>query len=117
MSTTATYAHTESSLLTRSGARLFVQSWRPEQPRAVVALAHGLGEHSGRYPHLIDELTGRGYTVAAVDHRGHGRTAGPRATIASWVDLREGIAALHQQIAATAPDLPCFLYGHSLGGL
>jgi alpha-beta hydrolase superfamily lysophospholipase len=117
MSTSATGTHTESSLLTRSGARLFVQSWRPDQPRAAVALAHGLGEHSGRYPHLVDELTRRGYAVTAVDHRGHGRTAGTRAAITGWEDFREGIAALLQQIAATEPDLPRFLYGHSLGGL
>ena len=43
-------------------------------PRAVVQLAHGYGEHAGRYARLIDALTERGFTVYADDHRGHGRT-------------------------------------------
>ncbi|HEX5729040.1 alpha/beta hydrolase [Microbacterium sp.] len=43
-------------------------------PRAVVQLAHGYGEHAGRYARLIDALTDRGFTVYADDHRGHGRT-------------------------------------------
>lgn len=43
-------------------------------PRAVIQLAHGYGEHAGRYARLIDALTDRGFTVYADDHRGHGRT-------------------------------------------
>src|SRR5689334_7238980 len=44
------------------------------EPRGVVQLLHGVGEHAGRYPALIDALTSHGFTVYADDHRGHGRT-------------------------------------------
>ncbi|MEZ5213765.1 MAG: alpha/beta hydrolase [Microbacterium sp.] len=43
-------------------------------PRAVVQLLHGIGEHARRYGNLIDALTADGYIVYADDHRGHGRT-------------------------------------------
>lgn len=44
------------------------------EPRGVVQLLHGVGEHAGRYPALIAALTGAGFHVYADDHRGHGRT-------------------------------------------
>src|SRR5437867_3769474 len=47
-------------------------------PRGVVLLAHGYAEHVGRYRDFIVHLAARGLAVAAVDHRGHGRSGGPR---------------------------------------
>jgi alpha-beta hydrolase superfamily lysophospholipase len=43
--------------------------------RGVVQIAHGLGEHIGRYAELADWLTRAGLVVFGNDHRGHGRTA------------------------------------------
>ena len=43
------------------------------EPRGVVQLLHGVGEHAGRYGALISRLTGAGFIVYADDHRGHGR--------------------------------------------
>jgi alpha-beta hydrolase superfamily lysophospholipase len=43
--------------------------------RGVVQIAHGLGEHIGRYAELADLLTRAGLVVFGNDHRGHGRTA------------------------------------------
>jgi alpha-beta hydrolase superfamily lysophospholipase len=112
-----TITHTEGSIIGNQGMALFLQSWRPEQPRAAVALSHGLGEHSGRYGHVITELNARGYAVYAVDHRGHGRSPGQRAYIDSWEDFRAGLRALVAHTRASEPGLPVFLIGHSLGGL
>jgi alpha-beta hydrolase superfamily lysophospholipase len=44
-------------------------------PRGIVQIAHGLGEHVGRYLDLIEVLVGAGLVVYGNDHRGHGRTA------------------------------------------
>ncbi|MDZ4720023.1 MAG: alpha/beta hydrolase [Roseiflexaceae bacterium] len=112
-----TITHTDGTITGNNGMALFMQSWRPAQPRAVVALAHGLGEHSGRYGNLITELNARDYAVYAIDHRGHGRSPGQRAYIDSWEDFRAGIRALIAYIHTSEPDLPVFLIGHSLGGL
>ncbi len=57
------------------GLRLFERSWSPNgEPRAVVAILHGGGEHSGRYGHVAERLTAAGYRVDAFDQRSHGRS-------------------------------------------
>src|SRR5215831_5089137 len=43
--------------------------------RGIVQIAHGLGEHIGRYLGLIEVLAEAGLVVYGNDHRGHGRTA------------------------------------------
>jgi acylglycerol lipase len=98
---------------------LFMQSWRPDdgaQVRGTVVIAHGLGEHSDRYGHVAGRLADEGFAVYAGDHRGHGRSQGPRALIRTTAV----VADLNQLVirAATAqPDGPLFLLGHSLGGM
>ena len=94
-------------------------------PRAVVQLLHGVGEHAGRYGALVGALTEAGYTVYADDHRGHGRTGmGQYGGDSSRLGrlgpggLPAAIAAiwqLTQQIRAENPDLPLILLGHSWG--
>jgi lysophospholipase len=62
-------------------------------------------------------LVDAGYAVYALDHRGHGRSEGPRALL-ERVEL--AVADLDQLVvlARTAtPDVPVFLLGHSLGGM
>ncbi len=107
----------EDVLVARDGARLFVQSWETSAPpRGVMCLVHGLGEHSGRYRHFADDLTSSGYAVVALDLRGHGRSPGRRGHTpfpATLDDLAVLIAAAQHR----RPGVPCFLYGHSLGGL
>src|SRR5918993_1498535 len=57
--------------------------WRTAHPRASVLLVHGLGEHGGRYAAFASELAAGGFTTAALDWPGHGRSPGPRGN-ASW---------------------------------
>ena len=86
-------------------------------PRGVVLLAHGYAEHVGRYRDFIAHSTARGLAVAAIDHRGHGRSGGPRGHCR---DFAEFIADLHT-LAGMAeewwPGVPRLLFGHSMGGL
>ncbi len=95
------------------------------EPRAVVQLLHGVGEHAGRYGALVDALTAAGYTVYADDHRGHGRTGmkqwdGDPARLGK---LGKGgmpatVAALWrftQLIRDENPGLPLVILGHSWG--
>ena len=94
-------------------------------PRAVVQLLHGVGEHAGRYASLISALTAQGFIVYANDHRGHGRTGmqqhGGDATKLGRLGpggLRAAIAALWQLtelIRVENPGLPLVLLGHSWG--
>lgn len=83
-------------------------------PRAVVVIAHGMGEHGRRYAHVVDALTADGYLVAVPDHVGHGRSGGDRMKIARFGDYTTD---LHQVIRSVAVDgLDTFLVGHSMGG-
>jgi alpha-beta hydrolase superfamily lysophospholipase len=52
--------------------------WRdPDvQPRGVLQLAHGAGEHAGRYFGPLAPVLAAGWAVYAADHRGHGLTSG-----------------------------------------
>ena len=93
------------------------QAWLPaSDPRAVVAIAHGAGEHAGRYEHVAARLVGDGYAVYAIDHRGHGRSDGARALIDRIDNAVADLDQLVRESAAKHPGLPVFLLGHSMGG-
>jgi acylglycerol lipase len=101
------------------GVSFYVQGWEPERgkPKAWIALVHGLGEHAGRYAHVAEVLTGAGYALAGFDLRGHGKSGGARGHAASLDAYMQDIHQFFRQMELRSPGLPCFLYGHSLGGL
>lgn len=92
-----------------------------ESPRAVVVVAHGMGEHALRYRPALDRLIENGIAIYALDHRGHGATIalsdreagdfGPGGFAAVVQDL----AALVEAARSENPDVPLFLLGHSMG--
>ena len=88
-----------------------------DAPRGVVLIVHGLGEHSGRYQHVADTLATRGYACLAPDHPGHGRSPGHRCYIDSFDAFYPALDALRDIIEDQYPGLPCFIVGHSMGGL
>ena len=85
--------------------------------RGVVALVHGVHEHGGRYAHVGARLASAGYPVYAVDHPGHGRSSGTRGNIGSMTATVVGVDQLARLAVSRHPDVPAFVYGHSLGGL
>jgi len=103
----------------RDGIQLQVYRWAPDgEPRAVVQIQHGLGEHALRYKRIAHALTEAGYLVYAPDGRGSGRTAqgryghwGPD----SWPGWVEDVSRLNARIRADHPGLPLALFGHSMG--
>lgn len=105
-----------------AGGRLYYRHWPVPDPVALAVLSHGFAEHSGRYRHVAAALGAAGVDVWALDHRGHGRSAGDRANIESvdaavadldlFVDLVTG-----SPVAGVGGGLPLYLVGHSMGGL
>jgi lysophospholipase len=96
--------------------------WRSSTPdgapvRAAVVLVHGLGEHSGRYDHVVARLVGEGYAVHALDHRGHGRSDGPRAFIEDLDNAVADVDTLVDRVTRAEPGGQVFMLGHSMGGL
>ena len=110
--------HFEFDWKTKDDLTLFGQGWEPEiKSQAVVCLVHGLGEHSGRYAHLGEVLTASGYALLAFDLRGHGKSQGRRGHSPSIEAFIDDIAHLLVEANQRYSNLPCFLYGHSLGGI
>ncbi len=99
------------------GTTLFTRRWTPDRPtRAVVALVHGVHEHSGRYAYLASALMARGVAVRALDLRGHGQSDGQRGQVEAFDDYVTDVAPFVEEVLADA-DVPVFLMGHSMGGL
>ena len=111
--------HYEMNWKARDGLDIFAQSWEPTilQPKAVVCLVHGLGEHSSRYAHVAEAFGRQGFVLFGADLRGHGRSGGVRGHISSIEDFMQDIDELLGQARVRYPGLPIILYGHSLGGI
>lgn len=113
--------HSTFWLTANDRSRLYVNQWMPEGPaKAVVMLSHGMAEHSGRYARLAEALCGAGYSLYALDQRGHGRTAdegtlGLYAETDGWNKVVGDLASLNQHIGQQQPGLPIILLGHSMG--
>lgn len=100
------------------GLELYYQRWQPQgDPKGSVALVHGLGSHSAWFVNLISPLVESGYCVYAYDLRGHGRSPGQQGHIDHWAQYRDDFHHFYQLIRAHQPTLPCFVLGHSLGGI
>jgi alpha-beta hydrolase superfamily lysophospholipase len=89
-------------------------------PRGIVQIAHGLGEHIGRYLDLIDVLVGAGLVVYGNDHRGHGRTAPSPEHFGDFGEggfnlLVEDMFRLSLIAKGENPEKPFILLGHSMG--
>ncbi len=122
---TSTSQRDDCTYLDAEGITIHYYVWAAKKPRAVIQLAHGLGEHAARYEWLAGQFTAAGYTVYADDHRGHGQT-GLGQTDGDYAQLgklgpggmRATVEAVHQltgMIRAENPKLPLVLLGHSWG--
>lgn len=110
------------------GVEITFYEWPVAEPRAVVQIAHGLGEHAMRYNHVAASLNRAGYSVYADDHRGHGQTGKrmiERAEIKRMGNLGKGgmsatvaqVFELTELIRGELPNLSLFLLGHSWGSM
>lgn len=110
--------HNTSVFKSSDGLNIHTESWLPDSdPRAVVLISHGVGEHIGRYNHVAARLVADGNAVYGLDHRGHGKSDGVRSY---FNDLDEVVSDLRQyfdQVKAANLGKKIFLYGHSLGSL
>src|SRR5438067_8664882 len=101
-----------------SSDRLASRVWEAVDPKAIVVIAHGYAEHSGRYDHVGTALAEAGFSTWALDHFGHGRSQGDdRGNVG---DIENAIADMDEFVSlasASNPGLAVFLIGHSMGGM
>jgi alpha-beta hydrolase superfamily lysophospholipase len=100
-----------------SRGRITVRHWHNDDARYVVALAHGIAEHSGRYEHVAAHLVASGAEVAAPDHWGHGRSDGQAGLVDDVEAIVSDLAAVAEQLESRHPARPLIVIGHSLGGI
>jgi alpha-beta hydrolase superfamily lysophospholipase len=108
------------------GVEIMFYEWPVAEPKAVIQIAHGLGEHARRYDAMAATLNKAGFSVYADDHRGHGQTGlkqledkqikrlgnlGPGGMKATY----KQVADFSKLIKAENPNRPLVLLGHSWG--
>jgi len=104
-------------VITDDGLALHLRTWPDAAPRrGVVVLVHGLGEHADRYDPVARRLNGLGFAVVGYDHRGHGRSPGPRGGMPAADSLCADLGRVVYAARDAFPG-PLVLLGHSLGGL
>ena len=112
---------TLSKLSLAPGLQLTLRDWPLADPAAVRAqllIVHGLGEHSGRYEHVAQQLNSWGYAVRSFDLWGHGLSDGERGSMRDEHALLDDLAAVVDHTRKTMqPGQSLVLLGHSLGGL
>lgn len=114
------HTETDFELAAPDGHRIESHRWQAGAPRAIVQIAHGMGEHSLRYRALAEALTGAGCVVYASEHRGHGQGAKARGELGEFgprgfAALVDDMAVLSRHARSAHPGLPLILLGHSMG--
>jgi alpha-beta hydrolase superfamily lysophospholipase len=99
------------------GVRIVYDVWTPDtEPRGVVVLSHGLGEHARRYDHVAQRFGEAGLVTYALDHRGHGRSSGKRVQVRKIDEYTGDFDTLVKTANSEYPGLTRTVLGHSMGG-
>lgn len=114
----APFTETTGELNASDGIRIFYRQYQAESERARMVISHGLGEHSGRYGNVIERVLPKGISVWVPDHRGHGQSGGQRGHVLNFVQYLTDLREILNLVKKDRPTkTPCFLLGHSMGGL
>jgi alpha-beta hydrolase superfamily lysophospholipase len=110
---------TETTQWTIDGQRghITVREWPNEHAQWLAVLAHGYGEHIGRYDHVAEALRHAGAAVVGPDHRGHGTSDGDPALIEDFEDVTSDLHTVTLRASEKYRGLPIILIGHSMGGM
>lgn len=119
---------TSDTLPSPTGATLQLHERLPAaKPRAIVHILHGMAEHAGRYERFAQRLSKAGYAAIAHDHRGHGATAAPDASLGhfgrggsaagTWDLVVADTLAVNAHIRDRYDRTPIVVFGHSMGAI
>ena len=94
----------------------------PSHPKGIIQFSHGMCEHKERYFDFMGYLCKQGYVCIIHDHRGHGKSVYHEDDLGFFYENgHKGIVEdLHQLslfIKERYPNIPLYLFGHSMGSL
>ena len=113
----------DDSFLSGNGkTSIYVRRCDPDTaPRGVIQIAHGIAEHIRRYDDFAAFLAEHGFVVVGNDHLGHGRSIRDESELGffaengGWELAVGDMRKLTERMQEEFPDLPYFLFGHSMG--
>ena len=109
---------TEGNFKSIRDLNIFYKGWLPDgDVKAVLLIVHGVGEYCERYMNVVNRFVPLGYAVYGLDHIGHGKSDGEREMVVRFEDFIEPLMTYHKMVKGWHPQLPIFIYGHSMGGL
>jgi alpha-beta hydrolase superfamily lysophospholipase len=111
------FTESESTFKAGDGTEIFYRSSVDKDAKKLLILIHGLGEHSGRYGHVVEYFNSRGFNVFANDHRGFGRSDGKRGGIYSFDEYLVDVEQLRKLATEQTEPETTVICGHSMGGL
>jgi len=116
--TTNDFNESTGTITGEKGNDIFYRIFPASDEKARLIIAHGLGEHSGRYGNLFERLIPAGLSVWALDFCGHGQSQGKRGHIDTFDQFILDLKKLVKKCRNDAPrGKKIFLLGHSMGGL
>lgn len=109
---------THQTIRSADGTELHATHYACDDPRGMLVVSHGLGEHSGGYAEFAEGLAALPdlVDIFTFDYRGHGRSPGKRGVVRRYSDFVDDLRAAIDRAADLRPGLPVFLLGHSNGG-
>lgn len=95
---------------------------RPAHPCGIIQISHGMCEHKERYLDFMQFLCQQGYVCLIHDHRGHGKSIHHSNDLGYFYKdgdqaIVEDVHQLTVWIRRQYPELPLYLFGHSMGSL
>lgn len=112
------YHEKTDTFASHDGVNIFYRQFQAADERARLVIAHGLGEHSGRYGNVVNRLLPVDYSLWIPDHRGHGQSGGKKGHV---LNFEQYLLDLRLMVEMAKEGLPegrkIFLLGHSMGGL
>lgn len=105
------------------GLPLSVLLMEPEiTPKAIVQFLHGMSENKERYEHVMSYLTKQGFVCVIHDHRGHGGSVYSKDDLGYMYSngaksIVEDANQINRMVRKKYPELPIYLFGHSMGSL
>ena len=110
--------HSEGKFRGHKNLNIYYQCWLPSRKiKAILLVAHGMCEHSGRYINLANYFVPKDYAIFGVDHRGHGKSEGLRGYVERFQDYLDDLQAFINIVHSQQGSHKTFLLGHGLGGL